>query len=99
MAIAVIGEIPEDVYDTVNETMFGTKRPTEPIDGLVIHTVARGPNGFRVFDVWESQEAFEDFTNGRVMAAMEEAGIEMEGGEPPEIIDLVHVIVNAQARV
>ena len=99
MAVAVIGEIPEDVYDTVNEHMFGTKRPTEPIDGLVIHTVAKGPNGLRIFDVWESQEAFEDFSNGRVMPAMEEAGIQMEGGQQPEIIDLVHVLINEQARV
>jgi heme-degrading monooxygenase HmoA len=99
MAIAVMGEIPEEVYDAVNETMFGTKRPNEPIEGLVIHTVAKGPNALRIFDVWESREAFEDFTNGRVMPAMEEAGIEMEGGQEPEIIDLVHVVVNQEARV
>jgi hypothetical protein len=99
MAIAVTGEIPEEVYDTLNETMFGSKRPTEPIDGLVIHTVTKAPTGFRIFDVWESREAFEAFMNDRVMPAMDEAGMDMEGGQQPEMMELVHVIMNEEARV
>jgi hypothetical protein len=99
MAIAVMGEIPEEVYDAVNEQTFGTARPTEPIDGLVIHTVTRSPNGLRVFDVWESREAFETFMNDRITPAMEEIGTEMDEGQPPEVMELVHVVVNAEARV
>jgi hypothetical protein len=99
MAVAVMGEIPEEVYDTLNETMFGTKRPTEPIDGLVIHTVTRSPNGLRIFDVWESREAFEAFMNDRITPAMEESGMEMAGGQQPEVMELVHVIMNQEARV
>jgi hypothetical protein len=33
------------------------------------------------------------------MPAMEEAGMDMPQGSQPEIIDLIHVIVNEEARV
>jgi heme-degrading monooxygenase HmoA len=101
MPVAVIVSIPnKEAYETVNEKMFGTKRPTEIIEGNIIHTAGEGPKGFRVVDVWESQEAFETFFNGRVKPALEETGMEMTG-ERPEIVDLIHVVVNdeASARV
>jgi quinol monooxygenase YgiN len=99
MAIAVVADIPSrEVYEQVNEQLFGTKRPTESIEGNIIHSAGEGPNGFRVVDIWESKEAFETFMNERIMPAMQEAGLEMTGS-PPEIIDLIHVIVNEEARV
>jgi quinol monooxygenase YgiN len=101
MAIAVIVDIPSrEAYETVNEKMFGSKRPTEPIEGNIIHTAGDGPNGFRVVDVWESQEAFDTFFNNRVAPAMQAAGLQMEG-PPPQIVDLIHVFVNEEtaARV
>jgi heme-degrading monooxygenase HmoA len=97
MAIAVIVGIPSrEAYEQVNEQMFGAKRPTGIIDGNIIHTAGEGPNGFRVVDVWESQEAFESFLNERVVPAMQALGMEMEG-PGPEIVDLINVIVNEEA--
>jgi hypothetical protein len=99
MAVTVIVGIPSiEAYETVNETMFGKKRPTEPIEGNIIHTIGEGPNGIRVVDVWESREAFDTFFAERVAPAMQEAGIPMEG-PPPEIIEIVHMTVNEEARV
>lgn len=98
MPIAVIVSAPsKEAYETVTEKMFGTKRPTEIVDGNIIHTAGEGPNGFRIVDVWESQEAFETFFNERVTPAMEELGFEM--GPGPEIVDLIHVVVGEVARV
>jgi hypothetical protein len=98
MAIAVIADIPSrEIYETINEKMFGSKKP-QPLEGLIIHTAGDGPNGFCVVDVWESREAFDDFMNGRVMPALQEAGIDM-AGTPPQIIDLQTVLVNEEARV
>jgi hypothetical protein len=99
MAIVVSGDMPVEVYDSINEAAFGTPRPTEPIDGLVIHTVTEGPNGFRIFDVWESRDAFETFINDRIVPAMEQLGMPTDQGEQPEVRELVHVIVNQEARV
>jgi hypothetical protein len=99
MAVAVIVEIPSiEAYETVNEKMFGKKRPTEPIDGNIIHTIGEGPNGIRIVDVWESRDAFDTFFTERVAPAMEEAGVPMEGPRP-EIIEIVHMTVNEEARV
>jgi hypothetical protein len=100
MAVAIIAPIPSrEAYETINEKMFGSKRPSADIDGRIIHTAGEGPDGFRVIDVWESKEAFDDFLNGRVMPAMDEAGMSMEGGQAPTIIELTTVIVNEAARV
>jgi quinol monooxygenase YgiN len=99
MAIAVVVDIPSrDVYEQINEQLFSSKRPTENPDGNIIHTAGEGPNGFRVVDVWESREAFDTFMNEKIVPAMQEIGIEMQGS-PPEIVDLIHVIVNEEARV
>ncbi|MEO8290339.1 MAG: hypothetical protein ABI649_05020 [Gaiellaceae bacterium] len=99
MAIAVIVELPsKEAYETLTETMFGTKR-APAVDGCIIHTMGKGPNGFRVVDVWESQEAFDTFMNDKLTPAMEEAGMSDMMGNPPEIVDLLHVIVNEEVRV
>jgi quinol monooxygenase YgiN len=99
MAIAVIADVgKKENYEAVNEKMFGTKRPDPTLDGLIVHSAGEGPNGFRVVDIWESQEAFDAFMNERIMPAVKEAGLEMQGS-PPEIIELLHVMINEQARV
>jgi hypothetical protein len=32
-----------------------------PVEGLLVHAAGDGPSGFRVVDVWESEEACERF--------------------------------------
>ena len=99
MAIAVIARIPsKKAYETINEKLSGSNRPTESPAGNIIHTAGEGPNGFCVVDVWESREAFETFMNDQIMPAMQETGMEMQGAQP-EIIELVTVLVNEKARV
>jgi quinol monooxygenase YgiN len=99
MAIAVIAPIPsKEAYETINEKLSGSKRPTENPEGNIIHTAGEGPNGFYVVDVWESREAFENFMNDQIMPAMQESGMEMQG-DPPQIIELTTVLLNQEARV
>jgi quinol monooxygenase YgiN len=99
MAIAVIGSIPDkETYETLSEQMFGTKRGPTP-DGCLVHSAGEGPNGFRVVDIWESKEAFDSFMNDKLMPAMQEAGMADMTGTPPEIVELMHVIVNEEVRV
>jgi quinol monooxygenase YgiN len=99
MAIAVIAEIPsKEAYETITEQMFGTK--TAPaVDGCLVHSAGEGPDGFKVVDIWESQEAFDSFMNDKLMPAMQEAGMGDMTATPPEIVELMHVIVNDQVRV
>src|SRR5438874_8391706 len=46
-----------------------------PVEGLLAHVAGQGPNGFRVVDVWESEEAFQRFGE-TLMPVMQELGIE-----------------------
>jgi hypothetical protein len=32
-----------------------------PVAGLLVHVAGQAPNGFRVLDVWQSEEAFRKF--------------------------------------
>jgi hypothetical protein len=99
MAISVIARIPSrEVYESVNENMFGSKEP-RMIDGLIVHTAGEGPDGFCVVDVWESREAFDTFMNDRVMPAAQELGIEPDDSMAPKIIDVSTILVNEEARV
>ena len=51
-----------------------------PVEGLLVHIAGDGPNGFRVVDVWESEEACNRF--GEILGPhLEEVGVT----EQPEI--------------
>jgi hypothetical protein len=73
----------KEMYDEVTEKMFGHKpmRDDEAPDGLIVHSAGTSPGGWYVYDIWESQEAFERFMNDRLMPAVNEV---MGGQQPPE---------------
>jgi len=71
-------------YERVVRGLSGGKERLEspsdvPIEGLLVHVAAETEDGFLIFDVFESQEAFDRF---RAIASpiATEAGIE----EPPK---------------
>lgn len=49
-----------------------------PVEGLLVHVAGQGEQGFRVVDVWESEEAFGRFGE-KLMPILQELGVE---GEP-----------------
>jgi hypothetical protein len=49
-----------------------------PVEGLLVHIVGEGPNGFRVIDVWESEEAVQRFAD-ILIPLNQEIGVQ---GEP-----------------
>ncbi len=49
-----------------------------PVEGLLAHIAGQGEGGFRVVDVWESQEAFGRFGE-TLMPILQEIGVE---GQP-----------------
>lgn len=59
-----------------------------PVEGLIAHIAGEGPGGFRVVDVWESQEALDRF--GAILGPIfAEMGVEGE----PEIYE-AHTFVS-----
>lgn len=51
-----------------------------PVEGLLVHIAGESPNGFRVVDVWESEEAARAFGDV-LMPVLQEVGVTDE----PEI--------------
>jgi len=69
-----------DSYDQINEIIGGL--PGGPAaNHELFHWVTPTDGGFRVIDVWESEEAFDRFLRERLEPVFEEAGILA----PPEI--------------
>lgn len=93
MAIGVLLDTPggtREQYEEINQKAFGDpKGPSEPIEGLIIHTSGATSNGWRIFDVWESQDQFDRFMNETIMPATE--GMDLPQ-IPPEIYELENVI-------
>lgn len=87
MAIVLVHEGPtvtRENYDKTVEKLTGKTKMESlsdwPVDGILVHCAGEGPNGFRVVDVWESQEAVDAFGEklGPVLA---EVGIT----DPPQM--------------
>jgi hypothetical protein len=80
MAVAVVMDFEGtlDQYDQVVQSMGLTPGgPTPP--GALFHWVSATDGGFRVTDVWETREAFEQFAQEQIGPNAGQAGL-----APPE---------------
>lgn len=72
----------ENYEESVRRLTGGKQRLESPADwpvkGLLAHIAGQGPDGFRVVDVWESEEALRRFTE-KLVPVMKAIGIE---GQP-----------------
>ena len=86
MAVGVLIAAPEltkELYDKVNEKVFGHAGPIrddEAPDGLILHSAGPGEQGYYIYDIWESPEAFGRFMEGKMGPAI----AEVMGGPPPD---------------
>jgi hypothetical protein len=66
------------------------KSPADwPVEGLLVHAAGQGEKGFRVVDVWESEDAFRRFGE-KLMPILQAVGV---AGEPE--IYQAHTFVSA----
>jgi hypothetical protein len=94
MAIVAVFQSPtltQAAYEETVRLLTGrsrlAKRSDWPVEGLLVHVAGQGPNGFRVVDVWQSEDAFKRFGD-KLMPALKAAGVQGE----PEIYN-AHTIV------
>jgi len=85
--------VTRDTYEKVTEKMFGTypMPPEKAPDGLIIHTAGETPEGWYIYDVWESKEKFLSFNENMVGPAMQEiVGDAPQEGPPlePQFYDI-----------
>jgi quinol monooxygenase YgiN len=76
MPVAVVQDWVDDEtersttnYDAVSERLQAQPGPPA---GLLVHTAGFTGNGFRIFEVWESREAFQRFLEDRLMPIVQE---------------------------
>src|SRR5439155_11202953 len=65
----------KEMYDQVTEKMFGHSspmRPEESPEGLIVHSAGQGEGGWYVYDIWESEEAFQRFMDEKLGPAVRE---------------------------
>ena len=74
MAVVIVNQIEggtQDFYEQVNpKVMPGGKLP----DGCQLHIAGPTENGWRVITVWESDEAFQQFRDDKLIPALRDAG-------------------------
>jgi hypothetical protein len=87
------GETQEQYEEAVRRVTGGKSRlesPADwPVEGLLAHISGQGKDGFRVVDVWESEDAFRRFGE-TLIPILKEIGAEGE----PEIYP-AHTLVTA----
>ena len=64
-------DMDEKRYERVNELLGLYQNPPK---GLLLHSAGPIPGGWRVFDMWESKEAFQQFFNERLQNVLRQAG-------------------------
>jgi len=86
MAVVAVFQAPsltQEQYEKSVSRLTGGKSRMEspadwPVEGLLAHIAGEGENGFRVVDVWESEDAFRRFGE-KLMPVLQEIGVE---GQP-----------------
>jgi hypothetical protein len=89
MAVAMFMEWPgvtQQQYEAVLEELDLDRNPA---DGALLHVASITPEGLRVVDLWESAEAFDEFSQERMMPAVQHAGVDTE---PTIAVHRVHNI-------
>jgi hypothetical protein len=80
--VAVFEGVPREQYEESVRKLTGGKSPLDspadwPVEGLRVHIAGEGESGFRVVDVWESEEALRSF--GEPLMPIQEFGVQ---GQP-----------------
>ena len=79
--------ITSEQYDAASQSV-GVTAENMP-DGDFLHVAGTGPNGWRVIEVWESEEAARKFDEERVDPVLKAAGIERPAPETWQAHNLV----------
>lgn len=81
MAIAIVADFPGGSQDRYDAVIADLDLEREPADGLIVHAAGPIEGGWRVIDVWESQQEADRFVQGRLQQALERAG----ATDPPQV--------------
>ena len=78
MAVGVLMTMPgvkQEQYEQINKSLFGHYPfdSTDAPDGLLVHSAGPAPDGWYVYDIWETKEKFERFGKKRLDPAVRDS--------------------------
>src|SRR5512133_503213 len=85
-AVALLVDVPgfnEKQYDRTVDLVGTTNNPPK---GHILHVAGPADGGWRVFDIWTSEQAFEEFRNQRLEDALKQVG----AGQPRFEFSRIH---------
>jgi hypothetical protein len=93
LAIHETPTLTRERYEEVIRRLTGGKSRIEspsdlPFEGLLVHAAGEGPNGFFIFDVFESEDAVESFR-----AALGSIPVDVGIEEPPKFFPALTVFL------
>ena len=78
MPVGMLLDTPEGsqvMYEALTTKIFGSLQPAILPAGLIVHTAGpRDEGGWRVIDIWESEDAFWQFFDAKLLPAAQELG-------------------------
>jgi len=95
VAVAVVFQgVTQEQYEESVRRLTGGKSQLEspsdwPVEGLLAHVAGQAASGFRVVDVWESEEAFARFGD-HLIPILQDMGVQSQ----PEVYS-AHTFVSA----
>jgi hypothetical protein len=95
VAVAVVFQgVTQEQYEESVRRLTGGKSQLEspsdwPVEGLLAHVAGQAASGFRVVDVWESEEAFARFGD-HLIPILQDMGVQSQ----PEVYP-AHTFVSA----
>jgi hypothetical protein len=91
--------MPIEAYDSTHAEVLKAT-PSEGADGLIVHVARALPEGFEVFEVWESREHAERFNREVVFPAMQRLGFDHTAGDEPQVEEFEpHTVLAPQPYV
>lgn len=85
MAVAFLIEIPGMTAEQ-GAAVIRELGLTSPAAGQILHVEGPMEGGFRVVDVWESQEAFDTFVGTRLAPAFQAVGLTFPTDMQPKLV-------------
>ena len=79
MATAVMGHWAGMTPEQYERAVQRINREEEFPAGMLLHTSGFGEDGLRVFDIWESEKAYRQFMQRRILPALRQEGYSQQG--------------------
>jgi hypothetical protein len=91
MAVVMSLEWPGVTVGDYDRAMGALGLDAEPPAGGLFHVCGAEGGALHIFDIWESEDAWNSFRDGRLMPTLQELGL-MEKGQPNVRVYTVHNI-------